>query len=259
MKIGIVIKQVPDTETQIVLKPNKNGVEQLKFKYVLNPYDEFAVGKALGVRESFPESEVVVFSIGPRRVSNTILDVLAIGADRGIHVVDEENRAFGPRIISKILARLLQEEAIELIFTGSRTVDDDIIAIPQMIAEYLKIPQASFVSKLDFIDGHTIRVERNVDGGAKEIYEMELPCLVAATRGLGKMRYATIPGIRAASKKEIREISLEACDFTADQSEIRYTNWELPPKRTGCKMIEGDPELQAAELVRLLREEVSLI
>jgi electron transfer flavoprotein alpha/beta subunit len=73
------------------------------------------------------------------------------------------------------------------------------------------------------------------------------------------MRYATIPGIRAASKKEIRGIPIEACGFTVDQSEIHYANWKLPDKRAGCKMIEGDPELQAAELVRLLREEVSLI
>lgn len=258
MKIAIVVKQVPDTTSKIVLKPDGSGIDESQFKYVLNPYDEFTVGQALAVKESNAGSELVVFCLGPKSASKTIRDVLAVGADRGVLVVDDGNRVRDPRDVARVLAKVIKDNGFDLVFTGKQAVDDDLMAVPQMIAEALGIPHTSVVSKMELVGAAAVKVERDVEGGMKEVFEMTLPCLVAGTKGLSKMRLASLPGIRAAAKKEIKEIPVDSVGVGIEGG-ASYTKWELPAERGKCKMIDGEPPEQAAKLARLLREEAKVI
>ena len=257
LKIGVFIKNVFDTNTRIQLKGDT--VDEADVKFVINPYDEFAIEEAVKTKELWAKSgqaaEIVGIALGPTSASKSLRDAFAVGVDRGIHIVDNEKRATDSRSIAKALAAACKTENFHLLFAGKQAVDTDSHSIPQMVAELLKIPHVAVVSKCEWIGTSEVKVERDIEGGMKEIYQVKLPALIAANKGLNKMRLASLPGIRAASKKEIKELPL-AAEF---KSALKISGWALPPERGKVKMIQGEPAQQAQELVRLLREEAKVI
>lgn len=253
VKIGVLIKYVPDTSTKIELKDGK--IDETNIKYVINPYDEFAIEEAVKTKEAWGgETEVVGICLGPKAAQKALRDAFAIGVDRGILIVDEERKASDPNTVSKALASVAKEEGFKLIFAGKQAVDTDTHATAQMIAARLAMPSVSVVSKIEWEGQETALVERDVEGGAKERLKITLPALITANKGLNKMRLASLPMIRRASKKEIKEVELPEVGQAYEVS-----NWSLPPERGEVKLIEGEPAAQAEELVRILREEEKVI
>lgn len=257
MKIFVCIKQVPDTETKIKITPDQNGIDTAGIKWVLNPYDEFAVEEAVKLRDANPGSQVWVLSVGPKtRVTESLRTALAMGADEAI-VVNAEN--LDNYSTAKALAEVIKAEGgAKVIFSGKLAIDDNASSVSQMLAEFLNAPHTTVVSKFAF-NGENVVVERDIEGGAKEVVQMMTPAVVAANKGLNMPRYASLPGIMKAKKKVIKEIEFGSLNIPASDIKVKYTNFTLPAEKPPVKMISGDASAQVSELVKLLRDEAKVL
>ena len=257
MNIFVCIKQVPDTETKIKLNADSSGIDTAGIKWIMSPYDEFAVEEALRVKEKNAGSTVTVLSAGPTRVVEAIRTALAMGCDNGIHVEIPENA--DNNFAAKALAGALKKEAkVDLVFTGKEAIDDGAAQTSQLIAEHLGVPCVTVVAAIEYGAG-SMKIKREVEGGAFEMVECPMPALVAAQKGLNEPRYASLPNIMKAKKKEVK--GLKAADVGASEGDqkIRYKNFQLPPPKQAGKKIAGDPAAQAKELVRALHEEAKVV
>lgn len=257
MKIAVCIKQVPDTETKISLSNNPSGIDESSIKWIMNPYDEFAVEEALALKAKVPDSTVTVFSVGPKRCTDSLRTALAMGADDAVLIttdqpVDSFTAAQG------LCEAIKKEGPYDLYFSGKLAIDGNASAVTQMLGELLEIPHATVVSKFEFNDGR-ISVEREVEGGQREVFELHTPAIVGANKGLNTPRYASLPGIMKAKKKPLKEFSLEELGIGGDSIKISFSNFELPAEKPPIKMIDGDPAQQAKALTQLLREEAKVL
>lgn len=257
MNIYVCIKQVPDTETKIKLNADNSWIDTAGIKWIMSPYDEFAVEEALRVRDKNPGSTVTVVSAGPARVVDTIRTALAMGADTGIHVdLPETADNF---MAAKALAEALKKEPkVDLVFTGKEAIDDGASQVSQLTAEFMGIPYVTVALGIEYGSG-SVKVKREVEGGAIELVETSLPALVAAQKGLNEPRYAKLPDIMKAKKKEVKALKAADLGVTDGDQKIRYKNFQLPPPKQAGKKIDGDPATQAKELARLLHEEAKVI
>lgn len=258
MRIFVCIKQVPDTETKIKLNASSTGIDESGIKWVMNPYDEFAVEESLKIKQDKAENQVTIVSVGPkRRVVDTIRTALAMGADDGV-VVDTE-AALDPYLTAKALASAIQKEgAPDLILTGKLAIDDNAGSVSQYLAEFLNIPHVTVVSSFT-AQGSTYTAEREVEGGTKEVFKIEGPAVIAANKGLNTPRYASLPGIMKAKKKPVKELSLADVGLQESAVKVQFVEYELPAEKPPVQFIEGDPQAQAKELVRKLREEAKVL
>ncbi|MCB0413160.1 MAG: electron transfer flavoprotein subunit beta/FixA family protein [Bdellovibrionales bacterium] len=258
MAIYVCIKQVPDTETKIKLNDSKSGIDPNGVKWIMNPYDEFAVEEALKLKTSNNE-KVVIFSVGPKkRIVDSIRTALAMGADEGVAIdAPEDLDSF---ITAKALAAAIKAEGEEFsqIFTGKLAIDFNQSSVSQQLAEFLGIPHATVVTQYSPEDGR-VTVHREIEGGSKEIMQLIGKNLVAANKGLNSPRYASLPGIMKAKKKPLKETDLASLGVSAEDAKSVYTNYELPPEKPPVKMLEGDAESMSKQLASLLREEAKVI
>ncbi len=254
MRIFVCIKQVPDTETRIQIKSDKSGIEEAGIKWVMNPYDEYAVEEALKIREAKGGGQVTVITVGPKsRCADSLRTAMAMGADDGI-VIDTGVEALDTFCTSKALSEAIKKEGtFDLVLAGKLAIDDNASSVPQILAEMLNVPHVTVVSKLTL--GGTLMAEREIEGGAREIFEVTSPCVLAANKGLNTPRYASLPGIMKAKKKPLKELSLADVGISSTQLKTRLKDFQLPPEKPAVKMITGDAAAQAKELVRLLMEE----
>lgn len=257
MKIFVCIKQVPDTETKIKISPDQSNIDVTGIKWVMNPYDEYAVEEANKLRDANPGSQVFVVSVGPKaRVVESLRTALAMGADEAI-VINGEN--LDNLSTAKALAEVIKAEGgANVIFTGKLAIDDNSSAVGQMVAEFLNIPHSTVVSKFTY-GGENVVVERDIEGGAKEVVQMMNPSLVAANKGLNMPRYASLPGIMKAKKKVIKEVEASSLNISAANNKVTYSGFTLPADKPAVKMISGDSAAQASELVKLLRDEAKVL
>jgi electron transfer flavoprotein beta subunit len=259
MKVFVCIKQVPDTETKIKLKPDASGIDPAGVKWVMNPYDEFAVEEAIKLKESGKAANVTVLSLGPKaRVVESLRTALAMGADDAVVIDAPDN--LDPSATAKALAAAIKAEGgdYRFVLTGKLAIDDNAASVGQMIAENLAIPHATVISKLETADSNGT-VEREIEGGAREILQLQLPAVIAANKGLNMPRYASLPGIMKAKKKVIKEVALDSLGVSAADSRIRFKGFQMPPEKPAVKMMSGDAAAQASALVKLLREEAKVI
>jgi len=257
MNIVVLLKQVPDTESKIRITADKTGVEKNDIKWVVNPYDEFAIEEALKIKEKLKEGAVTVLTMGPDRAVEALRTALAMGADNAVHIKSEVTDTF---IVAKALAAAATKEAAVLVLAGKQAVDDDQSSTFGFVAEFLDMPSASVVVKIDIAaDKKSLRAEREVEGGMKHIVEMPLPAVVAVNKGINTPRYASLPGIMKAKKKEIKAYSLEDLGLGQLASGVKDSDYQLPPDRQAGKKLSGDAATQVKELVRLLREEAKVI
>ncbi len=258
MRIYVCIKQVPDTETKIKLKADASGIDETGIKWIMNPYDEYAVEEALKIKLDRADHTVTVVSVGPkRRVVDSLRTAMAMGADDGV-VVDCES-PLDPYLTAKALTAALKKEGMpDLVLTGKLAIDDNAGSVSQYLAEFLNLPHVTVVSSLSF-DGTAYTAEREVEGGTKEIYKVTGPAVIAANKGLNTPRYASLPGIMKAKKKPLKEMSLADVGLDASLCKTTFTNFELPPEKPPVQFIEGDATRQAQELVRKLREEAKVL
>lgn len=257
MKIFVAVKQVPDPDTRIQLKADRSGIEEAGIKWMPNPYDEFAVEEAIKIRDAKGGGSVTVVSVGPKsRVTDALRTALAMGADDAI-VVDT-SETLDAYWTAKALAGAIQKEgAFDLILAGKVAIDDNAASVPQILAEMLNVPHVTVVSKVT--PGAPLVAEREIEGGAREIFEVQGPCVLAANKGLNTPRYASLPNIVKAKKKPLKEIPLADLGVSSAQLKTRFKDFQLPPEKPAVKMIAGDAAAQAKELVRLLMEEAKVL
>lgn len=259
MKIGVLIKQVPDTETKIRVKADATGIETDGIKYVISPYDEYAVEEALKTKEkSAAGGEVVVIALGPARCVEAIRTALAMGVDRGIHI-DDAGLALDSFVTARILANVCKNESFDVIFCGKQAIDDDAGQVAQAVAELLNLPQVMIVEKFELkADKKGAEVHRRVGGGTKEVYDVEFPAIFGCEKGLNIPRYASLPGIMKAKTKPLA--TLKAMDLVEEaKPKTTWINYRLPPERKAGKILQGEPEQVVKELVKLLREEAKVL
>ena len=251
MKILATVKRVPDPETSIKVKPDGSGIVTDNIKWVINPFDEIAIEEALRIKEKHAGSEVVLASIGAKVVQEQLRTGLAMGADRAILVLTDD--ALDPLGVARILAKIVETEKPDLIVMGKQAIDDDSNAAGQKLAELLGWPQATFASKVELgADQKSMTVTREVDGGLETI-GAPLPAIVTADLRLNEPRYASLPGIMKARKKELKEIPI--ADLGIDVApKAQIVKMDPPPKRQAGKRVES-----VEQLVELLHTEAKVI
>ncbi|MFH0799896.1 MAG: electron transfer flavoprotein subunit beta/FixA family protein [Pseudomonadota bacterium] len=257
MKIGVLLKQVPDTETRIKIKPDGSGIDEGGIKWVINPYDEYAVEEALRLKEK-KGGEVVIVTAGPARAVEAMRQALAMGADRGIRI-DVSGAPLDSYSTAVVLSKACANEKFDIIFAGKQAIDDDCGQVHLGVAEMLSLPHVNPVEKFAISDDMTkATLSRPVAGGTKEVVESPLPVVIGCEKGLNEPRYASLPGIMKARSKPIAE--LKSADLLGGESlRVKAAAYALPPDRKAGKVIPGEPEAAAQELVRLLREEAKAI
>lgn len=259
MKIAVCIKQVPDTETKIVLNGEKTGIQADNIKYVMGPYDEFAVEEALRIKEKLG-GETFVLSFGPKRVQESLRTAMAMGIDNAIHILKEDFDKADNYSGALALSNTLKTISPDLVLCGKMAVDDGAGVTPQMISDFLNMPSVTVVSKIEMGgDQKSAKVTRDIDGGAKEIYDVQLPALFSLTKGINEPRYASLPGIMKAKKKTIAEMTPESVGFASDKVKVTFSNFSLPAARVAGKKIDGEPEDVADKLTNFLRNEAKVL
>jgi len=250
MKIAVCVSHVPDTATRVKVGSGEKAIDPAGVTYVINPYDEYAVEEALKTKETLGgESEVIVISLGGDSSKESIRKALAMGADSGVLLKDDNSRdSIG---IAKALAEGIKEVGAELVFFGKQSVDYDNSITGQLTAELLNYSCVSVV--VDFkIDGTKITAEREIEGG-REVVQTELPAIITCQKGLNEPRYASLKGIMAAKKKSIEEKPAADAEQMSKVIKMRMPQ----PKQPG--RIIGDDSSAVQELVKLLREEAKVI
>ena len=259
MRIIVCVKQVPDTETRVKIAASGAGIEEEGINWVVSPYDEFAIEEALRIKEA-KGGEVMLVALGPDRVQTALRNGLAMGADSGVHLKDPLFEAADTLGTARALAAAIKASGgFDLVLTGQQGVGGDHGQIPGLLAELLDLPQVTMAVKVEVQDGKAT-VEREIEG-ARETWETSLPVVLSAQKGLNEPRYANLKGIMAAKKKpiEVKNAAALGLDGPALQPRTRVVAMELPAARPPVRMIRGDPDAQARELLRLLHEEAKVI
>jgi electron transfer flavoprotein beta subunit len=260
VEIIVLLKQVPATESFIGIADNGVSIKTEDIKWVINPYDEFAVEEALRIRTAHGGT-VTIISAGPERSVEAIRTALAMGADKGILIKDPAADKCDGLGIARILAAALKNIKFDLIIAGQRAVDDDNFQVGTALAEFLSIPNISLVIKEEIADGK-IRCCRTVEGGTV-VLEAPLPALFTTQKGLNEPRYASLPGIMKAKRKPLdiksfSDIGIDASEMGEPKAKVLAMR--LPPEREGGRIIKGDSSRSiAAELVNALHEEAKVL
>jgi len=256
VNIYACIKQVPDTEASIHVKDGRS-INEANVKWIMSPYDEYAVEEALKLKEKSPGSTVTAVCLGPERAQSALRSALAMGVDKAVHV--ESSAALDPRGTARALAHVIRsDKEFGVIFMGKQAIDDDAYQLHLLLAEELAIPVATNVLAFAY-DGGKVRVEREIDEGAREVIEMAVPCAVAAAKGLNTPRYASMMGIMKAKKIEIRRVPLSETGVDETQNLVRLLKLSSPAEKPQGRVIPGEAADAVRELVRLLREEAKVL
>lgn len=249
MKVIVAVKRVIDYNVKVRVKTDNSGVETTNVKMSMNPFDEIAVEEGVRMREAGTASELIAVSMGPQQCQETIRTALAMGSDRGIHVLHSE--VLEPLCVAKLLSAIIRKENPDIVILGKQAIDDDCNQTGQMLAALLNWAQGTFASKLEF-EGETVAVTREIDGGLETI-NLKLPAIITTDLRLNTPRYASLPNIMKAKKKPIDEIT---------PNEL---NVDVTPRLTTIKVVE--PQKREAgvrvenveELVEKLRNEAKVI
>jgi len=257
MKIAVCIKQVPTREWQPRLNDDKTWIRDQDASFEMNEPDAYALEEALRLKEKHG-GEVVVCSAGPARVAQVIREALARGADRAIHVEDDGLAGADAFAVAGALAAAMKDENFDLVLTGLQSDDMGSAQTGVILAERLGRPHATIVMDVQIGEGGTagIRVKRELEGGWFQWISMPLPAVLTIQSGINQLRYATLKGIMAAKKKEIRKLAPAA---VADAARLKIASLYVPEKGKKTRMITGSPAEAAKELVRRLREEARVI
>ena len=256
MNIYACIKQVPDTEASILVKDGKS-INEAAIKWIVSPYDEYAIEEALKLKEKIPGSTLTAVCLGPERVHGALRTALAMGADMAVHIentgyLDDQNTA-------RVLAAVIKaDNAFGVIFTGKQAIDNDSYQLHILLAENLAIPVATNVITFA-VEGQLVKVQRDIDEGDKEMIEMSIPCIVAAAKGLNTPRYASMMGIMKAKKIEIKKITLSELGISETENKVQLLKLSAPAEKPQGRIIPGEPADAVRELVRLLREEAKVL
>lgn len=253
MKIAVCVKQVVTREWPLRVDEARTWVQDRDASFEMNEPDAYALEEALRLKERHG-GEVVVCSAGPARAAQVVREALARGADRAIRVEGDGLAAADAAMVAGALAAAIRDEGFDVVLTGLQSDDQGFAQTGVVLAELLGIPHATIIMEVQAADGR-LRVKRELEGGWFQWVSMPTPALLTIQSGINQLRYATLKGIMAAKRKEVRVVEA-AADLAPSQEilEIR-----VPEKTKQTRMIDGSPADAAAELVKALREEARVI
>ena len=278
MKILVIVRQTPDTEAKIQANASGNGIETSDMKWILNPFDEFAVEEAVQIKEALG-SELVILTVGPERSVEALRTALAMGGDSSIHIRDENFGDMDSFALAKVIASKIKSMGdVDLILAGKKWIDEESGQVAIQVAEELGIPQATLATRVAVDEGaRKVKVQSEIEGGQR-IVELAFPALITCERGINEPRYASLPGIMKAKKKPLEEvlidsINLEEIGLTQEGlgvggSRMKVDNIDIPVITRSLNIIKGEKadtveaeEVQKASenLAKLLREEAKIL
>ena len=262
MNIFVCVKQVPDTETKVQPSGDGTFIETSSIKWIMNPYDEFAVEQALLVKAANAGSTVTVLRVGGVKDTEALRTAMAMGADDAILVEAEDN--LDSYTIAKSLKGAMDKsgKSADLILCGKQAIDDDCLQVPQVLATMMELPSVSVIVGFEQA-GDTVTVKREIEGGALEIYEVKTPVVLATNKGINTPRYASLPGIMKAKRKPMQQLSLADVGVSLDDRRVVYSDFSLPPEKPAGKKFDAMDDAAAAgvvaEVVGLLRTEAKVL
>jgi len=256
MKIAVLVKQVPGSESALPISGDQSWIEEGQVSFVMNPPDNFAIEEALLLKEKHGDGEVVIISMGPDRVQKVIKEGLAKGGDRGIHLVESNQIETDPLSVAKAFASVLKEENFDLIFTGLQSDDTGMGQTGVLIGELLGLSTATLAMETD-VQGNTIRVKRELESGWFQWVTLPLPASISIQSGLNTPRYPSLKGIMGAKKKEIKTVNAtDVMDGAKSQSIEKVF---VPKTTKQTVVIEGDADTVTARIVDILKSDVKVL
>lgn len=256
MKIVVCIKQVPARDSMLRVDTSRPWIQEADLSYEINEPDAYALEEGLQLKEKHG-GEVAVLCAGPSRAAQTIREALAKGADRAIHIEEENLGAFDPLGLARVMAAALQAEKPDLVLTGLQSDDLGYGQTGVILAEVLRLPHATIIMQVEKQDS-TIRVKRELEDGWFQHVEMPLPALLTIQSGINKLRYATLMGIKKAKTKEVKRLTTAELGG-AGQPAIRFARVYLPEKTKRSQIFDGPPKEAAAKLVEKLKFEARVL
>lgn len=256
MKIIVAIKQVPVRDSQLRIDASGKWIQEDDLSFEINEPDAYALEEALQLKEKHG-GEVIALCAGPARASQTIREALAKGADRAIHIEDDNLKSLDTLGIAHLLAAAIKSESPDLILTGLQSDDLGYGQTGVVLAELLGAPHATIIMQVEKLDGG-IKVKRELEDGWFQFMEMPLPAVLTIQSGINKLRYATLMGIKKAKSKEIRSVPVSQLG-AAPQPTAVLERIYMPQKNKQTQIFEGEPKVVAAQLVEKLKFEVRVI
>jgi len=259
MNIIVLLKQIPDTASLIRINDDGKTINTDNIKWIINPYDEFAVEEALQIKEKYGAT-VTIVSVGPKRYVDSIRKALAMGADKAILIDDPKYYDCDAFCIANICAGLLKDISYDIIIAGQRGMDLDQYNVPIAVAELLNLPQITMVTKVE-IKNNQIFCDQSIDGGKRSVYT-NLPVLITTQRGLNNPRFTSMAGIMKAKKKplEIKDISQINIDALILENKTKVLAFRYPPERKQGIIIQGESlEDKAEKLINALQNDSKVI
>ena len=254
MKIAVLIKQVPGSESALPINDSQNWIDESSVTFVMNPPDNYALEEALILKEKIGEGEVVIVSMGPNRVQKVIREGLAKGADRGIHLLQEGKIENDPLSVSKKISTALKEENFDLILSGLQSDDTGMSQTGVLIGEFLGMSTATLVVETKIENDH-IRLKKELESGWYQWVVLPIPASISIQSGINTPRYPSLKGIMGAKKKEIKCIS---SDLKSDQSQ-NIENISLPQKSKQTEIIESDVDTAVSPIMEILKSDVKVL
>ena len=254
MKIAVLIKQVPGSESALPINDSQNWIDESSVTFVMNPPDNYALEEALILKEKIGEGEVVIVSMGPNRVQKVIREGLAKGADRGIHLLQEGKLENDPLSASKKISIALKEENFDLILSGLQSDDTGMSQTGVLIGEFLGMSTATLVVETKIENDH-IRLKKELESGWYQWVVLPIPASISIQSGINTPRYPSLRGIMGAKKKEIKCIS---SDLKSDQSQT-IENVSLPQKSKQTEIIESDVDSAVSRIMEILKSDVKVL
>lgn len=252
MEIAVCVKRVPSTDTRVKVGASGTAIDPAGVNYEMNPFDEFAVEEALRLKEKSGGGTVTVLCLGPAEAQKELRNELARGADKAVLLRDDNLEARDAHSIATALAEHLRKLHPRIVLFGKQSVDRDNGHVGTMVATMLGYACATEVVKVE-IQGESVRCEREIEGGAREVVVASLPAVLTAQKGLNEPRYVKLQGIMAAKKKPFEEVPAAAAP-----SKLLIVSMSLPAARQAGRFVGKGPEA-VGELVRRLREEAKVL
>ena len=255
MKIAILIKQVPGSESSLSIKSDQSWVEESSVTYVMNPPDNYALEEALLIREKLEDGEVVVVSMGPERVQKVIREGLAKGADRGIHVKEQDHITKDPITVARVLSSVLEEENFDLVLTGLQSDDTGMGQTGALVGEMLGFSTATLAVKTNLENDNKIKIKRELESGWFQWITMPLPASISIQSGLNSPRYPSLKGIMGAKKKDIKTV-----DFDLHNDSLQNINTiSIPSTSKQTEIIDCDTDQAVDRIVDILKSEIKVL
>jgi electron transfer flavoprotein beta subunit len=261
MKSLVLVKQVPDSNSAFRLNPAGTWVDETNLSYTVNDFDRYALEELLKLKDAGTVEEVVALTVGGADAAAALRTCLATGADRAIHVKDDALSGTDPFVVARAIKAAIASEGFGLILGGLQADDDNHTQVGGLVAGLLGWPFASAAVGLSFLDGSTLRVERELENNEVQVVDVTLPAVVTVQTGMNTPRYASLKGIMAAKKKPVSTLALSDLRLGSQDVEpkLRTVSLAPPPKGKGAEILTGTPDEVAKALVGRIREKTGVL